>query len=209
MRELGAEILRICVEAGGVLSGEHGIGLEKRDYMHLVFSESDLEPMRWLHEVFDPARPLQSGQAHPRAARLHREQPPASREGRLRSGMARRSHQVFVARTTRVRQVVAPTGRRTGGVFANTSRAPAEEATDDAPASAQKTWRLGRLGVKAFEAVVVRRTSRRVRRDRRCRIEAVVSPASGDEVAACVKAATSASRWSRAAAARSCTGAIR
>jgi FAD/FMN-containing dehydrogenase len=54
VRELGAEILRICVDAGGVLSGEHGIGLEKRDYMGLVFSESDLEPMRWLHEVFDP-----------------------------------------------------------------------------------------------------------------------------------------------------------
>jgi glycolate oxidase subunit GlcD len=54
VRELGGEILRICVAAGGVLSGEHGIGLEKRDYMHLVFSESDLEPMRWLHEVFDP-----------------------------------------------------------------------------------------------------------------------------------------------------------
>jgi len=54
VRELGAEILRICVEAGGVLSGEHGIGLEKRDYMHLVFGEADLEPMRWLHQVFDP-----------------------------------------------------------------------------------------------------------------------------------------------------------
>jgi len=54
VRELGAEILRICVEAGGVLSGEHGIGVEKRDYMHLLFSEADLEPMRWLHESFDP-----------------------------------------------------------------------------------------------------------------------------------------------------------
>ena len=54
VRELGAEILRICVDAGGVLSGEHGIGIEKRDYMHLLFSESDLEPMRWVHDVFDP-----------------------------------------------------------------------------------------------------------------------------------------------------------
>ena len=54
VREMGAEILRICVDAGGVLSGEHGIGLEKRDYMRLLFTESDLEPMRWVHDVFDP-----------------------------------------------------------------------------------------------------------------------------------------------------------
>jgi glycolate oxidase subunit GlcD len=54
VREFGAEILRICVDAGGVLSGEHGIGVEKRDYMPLLFSEEDLEPMRWLHAAFDP-----------------------------------------------------------------------------------------------------------------------------------------------------------
>jgi glycolate oxidase subunit GlcD len=54
IREVGAEILRICIEAGGVLSGEHGIGLEKRDYMCLLFSEADLAPMHWLHDAFDP-----------------------------------------------------------------------------------------------------------------------------------------------------------
>jgi glycolate oxidase len=54
VRRLGAEILRICVEAGGVLSGEHGIGVEKRDYMPLLYAEEDLEAMRWLHEAFDP-----------------------------------------------------------------------------------------------------------------------------------------------------------
>ncbi len=54
VREMGEEILRICLAAGGVLSGEHGIGLEKRDYMRLLFDECDLEPMRWVHEAFDP-----------------------------------------------------------------------------------------------------------------------------------------------------------
>ena len=54
VREVGEEILRICIDAGGVLSGEHGIGLEKRDFMHLLFSEADLEPMRWVHDAFDP-----------------------------------------------------------------------------------------------------------------------------------------------------------
>jgi glycolate oxidase subunit GlcD len=65
VRELGAEILRICVAAGGVLSGEHGIGLEKRDYMHLVFGEADLEPMRWLHDVFDPLDRCNPGKVMP------------------------------------------------------------------------------------------------------------------------------------------------
>ena len=54
IKEVGAEILRICVEAGGALSGEHGIGLEKREHMCLLFSEADLEPMRWVHDTFDP-----------------------------------------------------------------------------------------------------------------------------------------------------------
>ncbi|HTO08101.1 MAG TPA: FAD-linked oxidase C-terminal domain-containing protein [Myxococcota bacterium] len=54
IKEVGAEILRICVAAGGMLSGEHGIGLEKLQHMCLVFSEADLEPMRWVHDVFDP-----------------------------------------------------------------------------------------------------------------------------------------------------------
>jgi len=54
IKEVGAEILRICVDAGGVLSGEHGIGLEKRAHMCLLFSEADLEPMRWVHDAFDP-----------------------------------------------------------------------------------------------------------------------------------------------------------
>ena len=50
----GEEILEACVAVGGVISGEHGIGVEKRDYMHLVFNESDLEPMYRLRETFNP-----------------------------------------------------------------------------------------------------------------------------------------------------------
>jgi glycolate oxidase subunit GlcD len=50
----GEEILRTCVEAGGVITGEHGIGTEKRDYMGLLFGEGDLEAMRRLRDAFDP-----------------------------------------------------------------------------------------------------------------------------------------------------------
>jgi glycolate oxidase len=50
----GSEIIAACVAAGGVLSGEHGIGLEKRDYMPLIFSDADLAAQAWLRDAFDP-----------------------------------------------------------------------------------------------------------------------------------------------------------
>jgi glycolate oxidase len=50
----GGEIIRACVAAGGVLSGEHGIGLEKRDYMPMIFSDADLDAQARLRDVFDP-----------------------------------------------------------------------------------------------------------------------------------------------------------
>ncbi|MGI8550878.1 MAG: FAD-linked oxidase C-terminal domain-containing protein [Dehalococcoidia bacterium] len=50
--DAGGEILRLCVAAGGSITGEHGIGLEKRDYMGLIFSESDMAAMSRLKGVF-------------------------------------------------------------------------------------------------------------------------------------------------------------
>jgi glycolate oxidase subunit GlcD len=50
----GAEILELCVAAGGVITGEHGIGTEKRDFMGLLFGEDDLDAMRRLRASFDP-----------------------------------------------------------------------------------------------------------------------------------------------------------
>lgn len=51
--EIGGEILKLCVEVGGVLSGEHGIGLEKQEYMPLMFTDDDLEAMAKLKPAFD------------------------------------------------------------------------------------------------------------------------------------------------------------
>jgi glycolate oxidase len=48
------EIVRLCVDAGGSLSGEHGIGLEKRDFMPLVFTEDDLAMQACVRGAFDP-----------------------------------------------------------------------------------------------------------------------------------------------------------
>ncbi|MBJ22852.1 MAG: FAD-binding oxidoreductase [Deltaproteobacteria bacterium] len=52
--QAGEEILEACVAVGGVITGEHGVGIEKRDYMALVFGPDDLEPMYRLREVFNP-----------------------------------------------------------------------------------------------------------------------------------------------------------
>ncbi|MDG1197437.1 MAG: FAD-linked oxidase C-terminal domain-containing protein [Actinomycetota bacterium] len=50
----GDEIIKASMEAGGVLSGEHGIGLEKRDFMHLLFSAHDMFTQDLVREAFDP-----------------------------------------------------------------------------------------------------------------------------------------------------------
>ena len=52
--EMGAEILKLCVEAGGCLTGEHGVGVEKRDLMTVQFDADDLEAQMQVKDVFDP-----------------------------------------------------------------------------------------------------------------------------------------------------------
>ena len=54
VEELGGEILKLCVRVGGSISGEHGIGADKKCYMSEMFSETDLETMQWVRDVFDP-----------------------------------------------------------------------------------------------------------------------------------------------------------
>ncbi|ABN77782.1 FAD-linked oxidase C-terminal domain-containing protein [Cereibacter sphaeroides] len=51
---LGAEILKLCVEVGGCLTGEHGVGVEKRDLMGVQFAPADLEAQMRVKDVFDP-----------------------------------------------------------------------------------------------------------------------------------------------------------
>ena len=50
----GADILKLCVEVGGCLTGEHGVGIEKRDLMHVQFASADLEAQMAVKDVFDP-----------------------------------------------------------------------------------------------------------------------------------------------------------
>jgi glycolate oxidase len=52
--EAGAATLRACIELGGSITGEHGVGLEKKAYIGLLFNEQDLEAMSRVRKVFDP-----------------------------------------------------------------------------------------------------------------------------------------------------------
>ena len=63
--EFGAEILTLCVEVGGVLTGEHGVGVEKRDLMGTMFTEEDLNQQQRVKCAFDPAGLLNPGKVFP------------------------------------------------------------------------------------------------------------------------------------------------
>jgi glycolate oxidase len=65
----GADILRLCVEVGGVLTGEHGVGVEKRDLMGTMFDEIDLAHQQRVKCAFDPDGLLNPGKVFPQ---LHR-----------------------------------------------------------------------------------------------------------------------------------------
>jgi glycolate oxidase len=67
--KFGAEILKLCVEVGGVLTGEHGVGVEKRDLMYTMFSENDLNQQQRVKCAFDGKGLLNPGKVFPQ---LHR-----------------------------------------------------------------------------------------------------------------------------------------
>jgi glycolate oxidase len=67
--QFGAEILKLCVEVGGVLTGEHGVGVEKRDLMPVMFSEIDLNAQQRVKCAFDAKGLLNPGKVFPT---LHR-----------------------------------------------------------------------------------------------------------------------------------------
>jgi glycolate oxidase len=62
---LGADILRLCVEVGGCLTGEHGVGVEKRDLMDVQFTPIDMEAQLRVKDVFDPAWLLNPAKVFP------------------------------------------------------------------------------------------------------------------------------------------------
>jgi glycolate oxidase len=65
-QELAFAILRRCVEAGGSITGEHGVGQEKKAYMPVMFAEPDLETMQLVRCAFDPHRLSNPDKVFPR-----------------------------------------------------------------------------------------------------------------------------------------------
>jgi glycolate oxidase len=65
VEELGGAILKLCVQVGGSISGEHGIGADKRCYMPEMFTPADLETMQWVRRAFDPQGIANPGKIFP------------------------------------------------------------------------------------------------------------------------------------------------
>jgi glycolate oxidase len=72
--QVAAEILTYCVEAGGSITGEHGVGMDKRDAMPRMFSDDDLNVMQEVRDAIDPQRLCNPGKVLP-APRLCGEVP--------------------------------------------------------------------------------------------------------------------------------------
>jgi glycolate oxidase len=70
--DFGADILRLCVEVGGCLTGEHGVGVEKRDLMDVQYGPADLEAQLRVKDAFDPAWLLNPAKVFPLAATASR-----------------------------------------------------------------------------------------------------------------------------------------
>jgi glycolate oxidase len=75
--ECGLDILRLCVEVGGCLTGEHGVGIEKRDLMPVQFGRADLEQQMRVRAVFDPAWLLNPAKVFPLEGRVGADTPVA------------------------------------------------------------------------------------------------------------------------------------
>ena len=67
----GAEVLEVCVAAGGTLTGEHGVGLEKKEQMPLVYTEEDMAAMRRVRDAFAPGNRINPGKIFPDGHRHH------------------------------------------------------------------------------------------------------------------------------------------
>lgn len=65
VEELGGEILKLCVRVGGSISGEHGIGSDKKCFMPEMFTAADLETMQWVRQVFNPKQLANPGKIFP------------------------------------------------------------------------------------------------------------------------------------------------
>ncbi|MGH2374873.1 MAG: FAD-linked oxidase C-terminal domain-containing protein, partial [bacterium] len=65
------DIMRACIELGGTITGEHGIGLEKREYLGWMFNDDDIAAMKRVKMVFDPEGGLNPDKIFPTGRSVH------------------------------------------------------------------------------------------------------------------------------------------
>lgn len=81
IRQAGQEIMQICVGHGGSITGEHGVGIEKREFMSLMFTPAELSAMQDLKVIFDPKGLLNPGKIFPDDGQLQvQDEKPAERK---------------------------------------------------------------------------------------------------------------------------------
>ena len=129
VKKAGWEIMEACVELGGTISGEHGVGLEKIDAMRMIFSEPDFTAQRGLQQAFDPEKLLNPGKVIPVSDRKEN------------GAEARYQHKFFSAPTRntaeaeiieKIKQAASngkallPSGHGTSGDFGNLCNADGE-----------------------------------------------------------------------------------
>jgi FAD/FMN-containing dehydrogenase len=64
-KKAGVEILKLCAAAGGTITGEHGVGTEKSDFMPFIFTEEDMKAMKMVMRAFDPPNLCNPGKVFP------------------------------------------------------------------------------------------------------------------------------------------------
>ena len=75
IHQAGRQIMELCVNNNGTITGEHGVGLEKREYMPLMYNEDELQAMKDLKKIFDPVGILNPGKIFPEEVSLERQEP--------------------------------------------------------------------------------------------------------------------------------------
>jgi glycolate oxidase len=78
---LAGKILELCIELGGSITGEHGVGMEKREYLSLMFSEDDMNAFRQIHAAIDPKQVANRGKMFPAAKPHGSDRPPRTPAG--------------------------------------------------------------------------------------------------------------------------------
>ena len=161
VKEAGRELMEVCVRAGGTITGEHGVGLDKRELLPLVFSEDDMDAMLRVRSAFDPDGLCNPGKIIPMLRGCGEARAVSSEPGAVATGSARPSSEPGAAATGSARPLSNPGAVATGsarpdtlptGSFASDGGLLQTRGLANEPSGGPKTESLsGRGGKTAFE----------------------------------------------------------